>query len=380
MPELCLANARIVSDGRIFAGFVRLADGVIAEIGEGTAVSAQAIDCGGDHLCPGLIELHTDNLERHMQPRPGVHAPDKSAVIDHDSELAGTGITTVFDALRIGSITSDPQSGYNIYARRVADAINDLQGSGCLKISHYVHLRAELCSETLAEELDGFSEDDHIGIVSLMDHTPGQRQYRDLSKLEEYLRGKHGMSDEHLKEHFALLRELQEKNAENHRRMSIGLGRKVGALIASHDDTTEEDVEEAVDAGVRLAEFPTTRTAAASCARNGIAVMMGAPNLMRGRSHAGNVATAELAEAGVMDILSSDYVPSSLLRGGLMLGEMLGDLPKGLAAVTEKPAEAAGLGDRGRIGDGLRADIVRFRLVDCQPIIRGVWCAGSQVA
>ena len=154
---------------------------------------------------------------------------------------------------------------------------------------------------------------------------------------------------------------------------------RYGAVLASHDDTTEAQVAVSHGYGIRLAEFPTTAEAARACAARGIAIIMGAPNLIRGASHSGNVAAAELAEAGHLDILSSDYVPSALLYGAVRLGEMWGDMARGIATVTAAPARAVGLTDRGRIETGARADLVRFGLRGAVPALRAVWSQGRRV-
>ncbi|MEM9552538.1 MAG: alpha-D-ribose 1-methylphosphonate 5-triphosphate diphosphatase, partial [Pseudomonadota bacterium] len=192
--DLTLANAKLVLADETILGSVRIKNGQISDIGTGAAVPSGAIDCEGDFVAPGMIELHTDNLERHIQPRPAVHWPHASAIIAHDAELAGNGITTVFDAMRVGSNLR--QGSYRKYARGLASELWHLREAGALRISHFLHLRAEVCSETLVEEMAEFGPEDRVGLVSLMDHTPGQRQFRDMTKLEHYLKGKHGMTDE----------------------------------------------------------------------------------------------------------------------------------------------------------------------------------------
>ena len=154
MTTTVLANARVVGENSDFVGSIEFNQSGIQRIDEGKTVPSGAIDCRGDYVCAGLIELHTDNLERHLQPRPGVFWNSKAAVASHDRELAGSGITTVFDALRVGSGPSDEKStGYRKYARETADNILSLVRSGDMKINHYLHLRAELCTETLPEEM-----------------------------------------------------------------------------------------------------------------------------------------------------------------------------------------------------------------------------------
>ncbi|MEM9715938.1 MAG: alpha-D-ribose 1-methylphosphonate 5-triphosphate diphosphatase, partial [Pseudomonadota bacterium] len=187
MTEQIFTNAKIILDDEVIDGTLVVRDGAIASVDPCASAVTNATDLGGAYLAPGMVELHTDNLERHMQPRPGVKWPLQAAVMAHDAELASIGITTVFDAMRVGSIPGDRRAKYDKYARPVVDHILNLRQAGKLRISHFLHLRAEICTETLPEELDEFTPEDRIGIVSLMDHTPGQRQFRDLKKLDEYL-------------------------------------------------------------------------------------------------------------------------------------------------------------------------------------------------
>ncbi|GAA6201867.1 alpha-D-ribose 1-methylphosphonate 5-triphosphate diphosphatase [Aquicoccus sp. SU-CL01552] len=377
--DFCLANAMLVLPGETRRGSLRVVDGTIAAIDSGAAVPQGAVDCGGDHVAPGLIELHTDNLERHIQPRPKVDWPHAAAIIAHDAELAGAGITTVFDAMRVGSIPSGT-GRYLKYARGLASELLELRAADALKISHFLHLRAEVCSETLLEELAEFDADDRVGLVSLMDHTPGQRQFRDLAKFEAYVKGKHAMTDDDFRRHVAQLTELRRKVGDAHEIGAVAQARRFGAVLASHDDTTGAQVETSAGYGIRLAEFPTTVTAAQACRDHGIAVMMGAPNLVRGGSHSGNVAAQELAEAGLLDIVSSDYVPAALLFAAVRLGQVWGDMARGLSTVTEAPARAVKLADRGTLAPGKRADLVRFRLRGDVPVLSGVWSRGQRVA
>ena len=179
---IILANARLILETEVVTGSLTIKDGVIADMAQGVDVPKGAVDLGGDYLAPGLVELHTDNLERHLSPRQKVDWPYRAAIMAHDRDLAGCGITTVYDAIRVGSITSGGGKRYGKYARQMADEILAMRAAGHLRISHHLHLRAEICSETLIAELDEFSASDGIGIISMMDHTPGQRQFADITK------------------------------------------------------------------------------------------------------------------------------------------------------------------------------------------------------
>ncbi|MCB5200719.1 alpha-D-ribose 1-methylphosphonate 5-triphosphate diphosphatase [Loktanella sp. TSTF-M6] len=377
--DLCLANARLVLADRVVLGSVTIADGQIFRITDGSSVPDGAIDCGGDLLLPGFVELHTDNVERHMEPRPDVDWPHLPALLAHDAELAACGITTVFDAMRVGSIHSG-KGRYIDYARTLADEMLTARDRGMFKISHFLHLRAEICSETLLEELAAFDPVDRVGIVSLMDHTPGQRQFRDLSALKAYVAKKRGMNDDEFAQHVADLLALRARLGDKHENGAVTEARRLGAVLASHDDTTAEHVATSAGHGVGFAEFPTTLAAAQACRAHGIAVMMGAPNLIRGGSHSGNVAASELARHDLLDIVSSDYVPAALLGAAFQLAQMWDDLPRAIATVSANPARAAGLTDRGRLETGLRGDVLRVRMFDDTPVLRGVWSRGVRVS
>jgi alpha-D-ribose 1-methylphosphonate 5-triphosphate diphosphatase len=377
--ETILANARVVLPDCVVPARVRVAGGRIVAVEDGCAVPPGAEDLGGDLLAPGFVELHTDNLERHIEPRPGVEWPHAGAIIAHDSELASCGVTTVFDALRVGSALTTGRLRYRKYARGLASELLALRAAGALRIDHRLHLRAEICSETLPDELAEFGPADGVGLISLMDHTPGQRQFRDVSKLKDYVCGKHGLSEAEFAEHVAARQALHAQVGAAHEAAAVAAAGRLGATLASHDDTTAAQVAASAAHRVRLAEFPTTVEAAEACRAHRIAVMMGGPNLVRGGSHSGNVAAANLARRGLLDILSSDYVPSALLTGAFRLAALWGDVARAVATVTATPAAAAGLSDRGRIAPGLRADLVRIATVSGHPVVRGTWVEGRRV-
>ncbi|MDX8346846.1 alpha-D-ribose 1-methylphosphonate 5-triphosphate diphosphatase [Cognatiyoonia sp. IB215446] len=378
--DIILANAQIILADEVIRGGLVLCEGQIAEIFQGSSVPKEAMDCEGDFVSPGLIELHTDNLERHITPRPKVDWPHRAAIMAHDRELAATGITTVFDAIRVGSIISDGNKRYGKYARQMADEILQMRDAGALKISHHIHLRAEICSETLLDEMDEFGDKDRVGIVSLMDHTPGQRQFRDIQKFEDYVCGKHNLDRAGFAEYIAFLYGLQERLGAAHEAGAVAAAKRYGATLASHDDTTAEHVATSAAHGVTIAEFPTTVEAAEACHDAGIATIMGAPNLVRGGSHSGNVAAKDLAQIDRLDILSSDYVPAALLMGAAHLAQLWGNWAKGIATVTANAARYVHLEDRGVIAPGKRADLLRFSMLHDVPAVRQVWAAGRQVA
>jgi len=378
--QTIFANARLILKDEVVAGSLVIADGFITDINQGTSVPKGSFDLQGDYLSPGLVELHTDNVERHLEPRPKVSWPFRAAILAHDRELAGAGITTVFDAIRVGSMVSDTGAGSGKYARQMTNEIMAVRAAGLLRISHHIHLRAEVCSETLIDELDEFSTEDRIGIVSIMDHTPGQRQFVDLSKFETYIRGKRSYTDTQWGAYLEFLYELQARLGKSHEAATVAAAKRLGATLASHDDTTVDQVATSHAYGVRVAEFPTTVAAADACHANGIATIMGAPNLIRGGSHSGNVAAADLAQMDRLDILSSDYVPAGLLMAAVQLGDIWGNLAGGMRTVTDTPAQAVGLTDRGTLAVGQRADLIRFAVKDKTPVLQETWSAGKRAS
>jgi alpha-D-ribose 1-methylphosphonate 5-triphosphate diphosphatase len=280
----------------------------------------------------------------------------------------------------VGSIVSGSGVDYKRYARALADEILAMRGAGTLRISHHLHLRAETCSETLLDELGEFGPEDRVGIVSLMDHTPGQRQFSDLEKFADYIIGKHGMSRKGFDDYVAYLEGLRERLGAAHEAGAVAAARRYGAVIASHDDTTAEQVAVSKGHGASIAEFPTTEAAAHACAGSGIAVIMGAPNLVRGGSHSGNVAARTLAEADRLDILSSDYVPSALLLAAVKARRHL-ERPAPRHPYGHADArDSVGLTDRGALEVGRRGDLLRFRrLPGGVPVPVATWVRGARV-
>ncbi|MFV3092200.1 alpha-D-ribose 1-methylphosphonate 5-triphosphate diphosphatase [Pseudomonas sp. GW6] len=377
--EQILSNARVVTAEREFLGAVLLRDGLIAAVDEGASRLPQAQDLGGDYLLPGLVELHTDNLEKHMSPRPGVDWPSTSAVLTHDAQIVAAGITTVFDALSIGDI--NPRGRRMQQLPAMIEAIAASEAAGQTRAEHRLHLRCELCHPDALTIYRDLVEHPLVALVSVMDHSPGQRQFAKVEKYREYYMGKYHLSpaemEEFLQEQIANSRQYSDPQ----RRAIVEDCHSRGIAVASHDDATLAHVQESADFGMAIAEFPTTLEAARASHERGLKVLMGAPNVVRGGSHSGNIAAAELARHGVLDILSSDYYPASLLHAAWLLAGQDNDydLPAAIATVSRAPARAAGLDDRGEIRVGLRADLVQARAHGQQPVIQQVWRQARRV-
>jgi alpha-D-ribose 1-methylphosphonate 5-triphosphate diphosphatase len=304
-----------------------------------------------------------------------------AAVISYDGQLATSGITTVLDSLRVwredGAEDVDGRAGL------LAGAIASAREAGLLRADHFLHLRCEIPMPTVVEEASELIGRPDVRLMSLMDHTPGQRQFRDEVKLRDYYRGKGGgMTDAELDVLFERRLRYQKAYAADNMRAIVALAHEHDIPLASHDDTTAENVADAVRDRVAVAEFPTTIEAARGLHQAGIGILMGAPNVVRGGSHSGNIAAVDLAREGFLDILSSDYIPSSLLMAALQLPQHVPDidLASAVRTVTKRPAEAVGLTDRGEIAVGKRADLIRVHVAGDVPVVRSVWREGHRVA
>jgi alpha-D-ribose 1-methylphosphonate 5-triphosphate diphosphatase len=380
MRETILTNARVVLSDTVIDGPVVTRGDLIADIAEGRSQLPAAFDCEGGALIPGMIELHTDNLERHVVPRPETQWPCDAAVLGHDREIAAAGITTVFNALCVGEVHS--RAARVQLLSEMSDAIEEQLADGALKAEHFFHWRCEVSYGGMIEILEPLMAHKRLRLLSVMDHTPGQRQFTDLSRYKAYYQSKFGMSEEELNEFIARREEEQRKHSARNRAAVVSFARERGLKLASHDDATAAHVDEAVQDGMAIAEFPTTIDSATASHKAGLQVLMGAPNIVRGQSHSGNVSARELGQLGELDILSSDYVPGSLLYGALLLEQSAESitLPQAIASVTRNPARAVGLDDRGEIAIGLRADLVCFKPTRKAPVIKDVWRGGRKIA
>lgn len=380
MPEQIISNARIVLNDEVVKGSLVIEDGKIRDVDHADSAVSSAQDWEGDYLLPGLIELHTDNMEKYFTPRPGVIWPKLSAIMAHDMQMISSGVTTVFDAVAVG---------YEIYKSDRAEILDDIIDSigyisdnNLSKAEHFLHLRCELSCDATSNEFDAYADNPRLKLVSLMDHAPGQRQFARMDKYMEYYQKKYGYSDEEMTRYIEQHKSSSDTWSDVHRRYIAERCLERGVPMASHDDATPEHVDEALSYEVNIAEFPTTFEAASLSHEKQLKVLMGAPNLIRGYSHSGNVAARELAEHGVLDILSSDYYPSSLLHSAFILSELeIGyDLPSAIRCVTDNPAQAVGLDDRGRIETGRIADFLRVNEHDDLPILKETWKSGERVS
>ena len=374
--SLTLSDARIVTPRGIVDGALRIEDGLIAGIGQ----ARDGIALGGAYLIPGIVDLHTDHVERHTHPRLGVIWPFLAALMAHDAVVISGGTTTVFDSLSVGASMKRPERR-EILGPLVA-ALAEGQAAGVFRADHLLHLRCEISDPETMALLDATIAHPLTRLVSVMDHTPGDRQSPDVAKWFEHMI--HEMEVDAATGQ-TMMEDLFERSRSMGRTVRahvVAKSRAAALPIMSHDDRSPEHADQAAAEGMAISEFPTTLVAAQQARAAGLSIVMGAPNYLRGGSQSGNVSVAELLSHGLVDGLASDYVPRSLLDAAFRLAADPAtghDLPAAIALVSDAPARMAGLGDRGKIAQGLRADLVAVRLVGGQPVVQAVWRQGKQV-
>jgi alpha-D-ribose 1-methylphosphonate 5-triphosphate diphosphatase len=378
MTETILTNAKLVLHDEVRLGTLVLRDGLIAEVQPGRTRVAPALDLDGDYLMAGVVDLHTDNLERQVQPRTNARWPSRSAMLSHDAQCAAAGVTTVLDALCLGDLGFD-EGRVQTFQDGVAD-LDALAGTALLKSDHFLHLRCEMPAKDVVDMLDGVAGHTRVRMVSLMDHSPGVGQYADVDRFRA-LRRREGASADAIERQIVHLLDQRDRLRAPNRRALLTRVAALDVAVASHDDRDEHEIEQNFADGIRISEFPVTMAAAQAAKRLNMQVIAGAPNIVRGGSHSGNVAVSELVSVGAVDALASDYVPASLVEAAFRSVEGGAiTLPQAIALVTETPAGMAHLPDRGRLAAGLRADCVRVRLFEGLPVIRQVWRGGERVA
>ncbi|WP_437612539.1 alpha-D-ribose 1-methylphosphonate 5-triphosphate diphosphatase [Erwinia sp. V71] len=377
---MIINNVRLVLKDEVVNGSLEMRDGIIRSFSDSSSQLPQALDGEGGYLLPGLVELHTDNLDKFFTPRPKVDWPAHSAMSSHDALMVASGITTVLDAIGVGDVRDGGHRLDNL--SKMINAITHSQRQGLNRAEHRLHLRCELPQDSTLGLFEQLMHTPGLSLVSLMDHSPGQRQYTSLTKYREYYQGKYQLNDREMDEFEAQQISLAQRWSQPNRSAISARCRELGIALASHDDATADHVDESHAVGSVIAEFPTTEIAARRSREQGLQVLMGAPNIVRGGSHSGNVAAHQLAQQGLLDILSSDYYPASLLDATFRLAqdETNGyDLPAAVALVTANPAASLQLNDRGVIGEGKRADLVLAHTDHGHVHIRQVWSQGRTV-
>lgn len=376
MNRLYLTGARVVlCDAVLDDAAVLIEDGVIAAINPESGHGAPAVDLRGKTLMPGMIDLHCDALEKEVEPRPNVHFPLDFACAQADKRNAAAGVTTVFHALSFANEELGVRN--NAFAASVARAVHAWNPHGL--IDNRVHCRYEVTDPTAPEMLLELMAAGEMHLLSVMDHSPGQGQFKDIAAYRDYLARTYKKSEGELD---ALMENklAQAGGAMARIRRLIGAAQAQGIRIASHDDDTPEKVETLHGLGVGISEFPINLESARAARERGMSTVFGAPNILRGKSQSGAVRALDAVKAGVADCLCADYHPAALIVAVFRLPELAAiTLADAVRLVSTNPARAAGLTDRGEIAVGKRADLVAVADINGLAQASSVFSAGNLV-
>lgn len=379
--QTSLFSKRVVTPEGVVSAQVQIEAGrIVGLVPTDGPQTAEVQNLGEDFLIPGLVDIHTDNLEKHYQPRPGARWDSLGAALAHDGQCIMAGITTVFDSLSLHG-RKDGLDRKEALAPMIA-AMDQAASEGLLRAEHLLHLRCEITNTELLSLVEPHLDNPRLKLLSVMDHTPGQRQTADLNRFKERLE-KAGTAKEEVASMLATETDWRDPTVgPKNRETIVALAQEYGIALMSHDDATLEHVEESHQDGCIAAEFPVSWAAAQRARELGLLNVMGGPNFVRGASHSGNLSAQACAAEGLLDILSSDYVPLSMIRAAFMLAEAPFDWPleRAIDTVAKNPAHICGLTDRGEIKLGQRADFVRVYLSSTGwPIVRAVWREGQAV-
>lgn len=379
IAETILTHCLLVLPHEVVSGTIVIRGDRIADVQPGRSHTAGAEDLGGDHLIPGIVDVHTDNLERQVQPRATARWPSRSAMLAHDTQTVAAGVTTVLDALCLGDLGFDT-GRTQTFLEGVAD-LDALSPTGLLKSEHFLHLRCELPAKDMPDLVEGVADHPLVRMISLMDHSPGVGQYRDIERYRQMRIRQMNQSAAQVDKRIDELLGQRAALRDKQRRWLLERVAHRHLPLASHDDDSAAGVTENAADGIMISEFPVVMEAAEQARKLGVQVIAGAPNIVRGGSHSGNIAASDLVRAGAVDVLASDYVPPAMVEAAwLAAGSGITTLPAAIAMITGNAARMAGFEDRGWIKAGLRADLVQVRPHEGHAVVRRVWRSGERVA
>lgn len=347
-------------------------DGLIAAVDPASTAGCEPWPCGGRLLVPGLVDLHCDAIEKVVQPRPNAHFPVQLAMNQVDRLNAAAGITTTYHSISFGQdeARTDPLP--------LVEGIAAIAGRSL--VDHKLHCRYEIASSEAFVTVRELIESGHANLISIMDHTPGQGQFKDIEAFVSYFTRAHALTRD---EALATARAKAENRSTGHGRALelTSAAHLAGIPVASHDDDSPERAAAVHTTGATIAEFPITLATARAAKELGMITVLGAPNILRGGSQSGSMRALDAVLDGCCDCLCADYAPWTLLPAALSLPRLAElPLPAAMRLVSANPAAAAGLHDRGSIAPGKRADLVLVERDEEAPRIGAAWCRGRLVS
>ncbi|HBD32627.1 MAG TPA: alpha-D-ribose 1-methylphosphonate 5-triphosphate diphosphatase [Cupriavidus sp.] len=377
MPTTYLTHATLVLPDRVLHDSAMLiADGQIAAIEPASApADAEVIDLRGHTVMPGLIDVHCDAIEKEAEPRANVLFPLDFAVAQVDRRNAAAGITTPYHALSFASNQFGVRN--NETAATLVPTVAAYRAHSL--VDNRIHCRYEVTDNAAVPVLEMLMAEGVVDLLSVMDHSPGQGQFKTLDAYLSYMMGNHGMSREEAAD-AAAKKSAELAGATERVNRLVSKAHELGIPTASHDDDSPQRIAAMHALGVRMSEFPINVETARAASAHALPTILGAPNVLRGKSQSGSMRAIDAIHAGVGHILCSDYQPSTLIAAAFAASR-LADLPldRALALVTSNPADACLLDDRGRLAPGKRADVIAVGSIAGQPMVTHTWSAGRLV-
>lgn len=349
--ESVIRSKNILIDGKFIAADIAIKSGKIVKIHEYKEYDV-AVDFGELRIIPGIIDLHSDAIEKEIEPRHGATFPIEFCISELDKKLAMAGITTMFHAV---GFEDNPKKNRSIQKAR--DQIEEIYNANkhFLSIDNLIHVRFEIGDWESADTIIELMDKNMVDLFSIMDHSPGQGQFKTVELFKSYYENNHGLS----KDEVAKMIQKRENKNQNAIEKVLECAKKHNLTILSHDDDSLQKLDKLLKMGIRVSEFPLSLEVAKYAKQKGIQTGMGAPNIVRGGSQSGNISAISLVKEGVCGYLCSDYHPASMLQSVYKMNKDINyPLEKGFEMITSVPASCANLNDRGEIKEGKNADLV----------------------
>ncbi|MGE7826623.1 alpha-D-ribose 1-methylphosphonate 5-triphosphate diphosphatase [Paenibacillus sp. NPDC093718] len=370
----------VTPEGTIENGTIVVENGLFVEISRANTGphGLRDVDASGCWILPGMIDTHSDAIEHEMQPRPSSRFPIEWSFPELERKLAGQGITTIYHSLSMWDDGASNMARRNSSVTQYVQEIHRMNERPRL-IHNRIHIRFEITNKNAVPFIEQFLQERAIDQLSFMDHTPGQGQYRDLEVHKRFIMQRQQKTEEEVLQIFEE-RKSREKTSFDTLQRLAELADLTGVPLASHDDDSIEKLDIVTQWNASISEFPVDLSVAIEAKRRGMYVVMGAPNVMLGKSHSNNLSALEAIKEGVVDILCSDYYPPAMLQSVFRLHQLGFELHHGVNMVSLNPAKALGIDSlTGSIELGKNADLIIAGFHGERPMIDSVWVGGNKV-
>jgi alpha-D-ribose 1-methylphosphonate 5-triphosphate diphosphatase len=381
MRTFVIKNVKIVTPTEVIdSGSLLVSDGKIEKIYKAEPINLNGIEViegNGQWLLPGLIDLHDDAIEKEVEPRPHAYFPMDTAFYSLENRLVTSGVTTIFHSLSFAEGELGIRAADKVVS--IIQHIHRLKSQGLIR--HFIHARYEITDHKSHKIIEELLERGQVQLLSFMDHTPGQGQFRKLEAYESFLKKTYRMDEEEVSRLLQHKKEAKELHSAQYVNALSNIANKYRIPMASHDDDTCEKVQLMSEKGVSISEFPINLETAKYAAKKDLYVMVGAPNIMRGVSTSGNLTAIDAITGQAANILCSDYLPSSILHAIFILVQKYGiSMNEAVNMASLNPARAVHKDkELGSIECGKRADLVLIDQFGQIPLVKQVFVNGMKV-